>query len=269
MALRLSGRDRGQLVDPHGGVADLEAGLVRALRPDAFEEDPSRLVRAARYAARLGFRLEDATAASARSAAPALDPAVSRTAEELRRLLAERCAGDALALLRELGVPWVREGAGEAIARLDAARAHPAAPDLPAWALRLGVAVEPGAAARSALPGWARGVAAAVAAGPDVAERLATLEAPSAVDRLLRATPPAAAVSALALGENRVRAWWEGDRSRGSEVSGSDMMRAGVPPGPAVGHALEEVRAAVLDGRVGGFDEQLALALRVARRAAG
>ncbi len=39
-----------------------------------------------------------------------------------------------------------------------------------------------------------------------------------------------------------------------------------MPPGPAIGRALAEVRAAVLDGRVGGHDEQLALALRIARR---
>ena len=46
-------------------------------------------------------------------------------------------------------------------------------------------------------------------------------------------------------------------------------MREGVPPGPAIGRALAEVREAVLDGRVGdGHDEQLALALRIARERA-
>ncbi len=44
-------------------------------------------------------------------------------------------------------------------------------------------------------------------------------------------------------------------------------MAAGVAPGPAIGRALDEVRAALLDGRVGGPAEQLALALRVARGA--
>jgi hypothetical protein len=47
-------------------------------------------------------------------------------------------------------------------------------------------------------------------------------------------------------------------------VRGSDLVRAGVAPGPAIGRALAAVRAAVLDGAVGGPDEQLALALRVA-----
>ena len=51
---------------------------MRALRPDAFEEDPSRLVRAARYAARLGFLLSGDTAAAAREAAPGPRPGERR-----------------------------------------------------------------------------------------------------------------------------------------------------------------------------------------------
>ncbi len=57
MAVGLSGDHDGRFVDPHDGAADLEGRLVRALRDDAFDEDPSRVVRAARYAARLGFTL--------------------------------------------------------------------------------------------------------------------------------------------------------------------------------------------------------------------
>ena len=267
MALRLAGTERGELVDPHGGVGDLEAGVLRALRPGAFAEDPSRIVRAARYAARLDMTPADDTAAAAAAVAPGLDPSSARVAEELRRLLDEPSAAGALERLTDMGVDWVLSGAGPAMERIDAARAHPLGPDLPGWALRLGVAVAPGVVARAALPGWAKGVAAEVAGGPGVARRIAAADSPSAVDRLLRVTPPAAAVAALALGADRVRDWWEGDRSRGAEVSGADLMRAGVAPGPAIGRALEEVRAAVLDGRVGGREQQLELALRVARGA--
>jgi hypothetical protein len=48
-------------------------------------------------------------------------------------------------------------------------------------------------------------------------------------------------------------------------VRGADLVRAGVPPGPAIGRALAEVRAALLDGRAGGPEAQLEMALRVAR----
>ncbi len=92
MAVGLSGGRAGELTDPHGGVADLARGHVRLLRTGAFAEDPSRLVRAARYAARLGFALEAQTAAQARDTAPGLDTRSARVAEELRRLLGEPCA---------------------------------------------------------------------------------------------------------------------------------------------------------------------------------
>src|SRR5690606_36028072 len=89
MAVGLSGRRAGTLVDPHGGLADVRRRLIRAMRPDAFHEDPGRLGRAARYAARLGFALEAATEAAARAEAPRLDPGSARVGEELRRLLEE------------------------------------------------------------------------------------------------------------------------------------------------------------------------------------
>jgi tRNA nucleotidyltransferase (CCA-adding enzyme) len=269
VAQRLSGPGAGELVDPHGGVADAEAGIVRALRPDAFEEDPSRLVRAARYAARLGFLLDGETAAGAREAAPSLDPGSARVADELARLAEEPTAPSALALLGSLGVPWLsRPGGGslrERFTALDEALARPGAPDLPAWPLRLGEALDPETLARTAIPGWARALGAEGRAGADLAERLGPGVARSEVDRLLRAAPPATAVGALSRGAEAVAAWWDHWRDREPAVRGADLVRAGVPPGPAIGRALAEVRAALLDGLVGGPDEQLDLALRVAR----
>lgn len=50
----------GNIVDPFGGVADLEAGILRHVSP-AFSEDPVRVLRAARFAARFGFRIAPET----------------------------------------------------------------------------------------------------------------------------------------------------------------------------------------------------------------
>ena len=47
----------GALLDPHGGQADLAGRHLRFLHPRSLRDDPTRLVRAARYAARLGFAL--------------------------------------------------------------------------------------------------------------------------------------------------------------------------------------------------------------------
>ena len=50
-----------QILDPAGGLADLDAGVVRVLHERSFRDDPTRLLRAARYEQRLGFELEDQT----------------------------------------------------------------------------------------------------------------------------------------------------------------------------------------------------------------
>ena len=50
-----------QLIDPHGGWPDLQAGVIRALGRQTFAADPLRLLRAYRFQARFGFRLAAAT----------------------------------------------------------------------------------------------------------------------------------------------------------------------------------------------------------------
>ena len=52
--------ETGKLIDPFGGVKDLEAGILRHVS-DAFIEDPLRVLRVARFAARFGFRIADET----------------------------------------------------------------------------------------------------------------------------------------------------------------------------------------------------------------
>jgi tRNA nucleotidyltransferase/poly(A) polymerase len=63
MALSLNPGSRGLLMDPSNGVADIEAKLIRILHNYAFYEEPSRLIRAARYSARFHWPLEERTQA--------------------------------------------------------------------------------------------------------------------------------------------------------------------------------------------------------------
>ena len=63
MALSLNEGSRGLLLDPFNGVADLEAKVIRILQNYSFLEDPSRLIRATRFAARFHWPLEERTQA--------------------------------------------------------------------------------------------------------------------------------------------------------------------------------------------------------------
>ena len=61
MALSLNAGSMGLLMDPFNGVADIEAKLIRILNNYAFVEDPSRMIRAVRFAARFHWPLEERT----------------------------------------------------------------------------------------------------------------------------------------------------------------------------------------------------------------
>lgn len=93
----------GEAIDPFGGLADLERGVLRAVGARSFAEDPLRLLRAARLAADLHLRIDADTVALAHdSAARAAEPAGERQLAELRLLLGGADPLRGLELLDEL-----------------------------------------------------------------------------------------------------------------------------------------------------------------------
>ena len=98
---------RAAVIDYVGGLADLDAGVVRAIgrAEERFEEDRLRMLRGVRFAARFGFELEAGTAAAIRRLA-AKTTAVSRerVRDELTKMLTEGRARRAFELLDETGL---------------------------------------------------------------------------------------------------------------------------------------------------------------------
>ncbi|MCE2405036.1 MAG: HD domain-containing protein [Dehalococcoidia bacterium] len=94
-----------EAVDPHHGRRDLERGLVRAMGPKVFRDEPGRLLRAVRLAAVLGFRLEDGTESLVRAdAGLAADVPGERLRGELLAILALDGAKRHLEMLDGLGL---------------------------------------------------------------------------------------------------------------------------------------------------------------------
>ncbi len=113
----------GTLVDPHGGAADLRAGILRHVS-EAFAEDPVRILRVARFAARFGFAIAPETLALMRrmvqaGEADALVP--ERVWQELGRGLMEKSPSRMVMALRECGalarvLPELDEWYGQSVA---------------------------------------------------------------------------------------------------------------------------------------------------------
>ncbi len=105
MAASLSEEDFGEVLDTEGGQADLHEKKVRVLHDDSFSDDPTRMLRAVRYATRLGFHMDRHTKALLRRDLPLLDRvSSSRIHRELDRMLEEPTAPRVLAAADKSGV---------------------------------------------------------------------------------------------------------------------------------------------------------------------
>jgi poly(A) polymerase len=95
----------GELLDPHGGRADLAAGRLRMVAASALADDPLRALRAVRQSVELGLEIEPATAAEVSRRAPALERvAPERIFAELKRVLAAPAVRRGLELMDAHGL---------------------------------------------------------------------------------------------------------------------------------------------------------------------
>jgi tRNA nucleotidyltransferase (CCA-adding enzyme) len=289
LAAGLSGPRAGELLDPHDGRADLTSGTIRILHPDSFRDDPTRIFRAARYAARLGFALDEDTERRAREAAaggPVGELSGARIRAEVVALLGESAAtvatalplADNLGLLAAAGL-GLAPATEERIDRLDAVHAR-FAPRLPAWRLRLAlVASEAGEEAVPALVerlrlrrGDADAVRAAAGAPARLGARLAAAAAPSDVAELLDRLPvDAALLVAASEGPAAQAAELYLERLRGIrlEIDGTVLRdELGLAQSPRVGEVLAELLRRKRNGQLRDRGSELAAARELVARGA-
>ncbi len=247
MAVPLAGEL--ELLDPYDGAVDLERGLLRVLHDASFADDPTRALRAARYAARLDLALEAGTEEALR-AADLGTVSIDRIAAEWRRIAAEPSAVEAFGRLAE----WrLAEFDAEALSL--AARVDEVASGSP-WdqlALRTEALIESlGAAGLQAELDELTGF-----------EPASPSEGVEFASRWERR--PVVLLIARAAGAEWLDRWLsEWSRVRLS-ITGSELIERGVLAGPAMGRALQGTLARVLDGELGDDPaEQLEVALEIA-----
>ncbi len=221
----------GDVVDPEGGLSDLKRRRIRVLHPRSFEDDPTRLFRAARLAARFGFRLDPETDRLRLAAVRGRYPerlSRERLRAELLRILEEKNPLSALRLLRRWGLAQFLHP------RLD-------------WPEDLG-------RGRTALERL--GIVACRMGSRDGAELIRSLNLERsdsqalllALELLRRREVPRGALPPLAQEVLRIACGWSSKKLRPLLLKGEDLMRLGLRPGPAYSRLLAHAAAAQWKG---------------------
>lgn len=261
MALGLTGPRTDALLDPFDGVTDLKAGVIRVLHDLSFQDDATRLLRAARYAARFRFRLEPETRRLAdrdRGYLSTISPA--RIRNEFLRCYAEAEPTEALAAAARMKLP-------ESL--LDNLRFTPATiaawrrlhrrewdEGLLQWLLPIlrwdGAAIE-AYIDRFALTGNEARTARSL---PTVRATLARLarrdRRPSEIATHLDPLPPAAILAWLRIAPSSRRGmiaarYLDEFRAVRPQLSSAALKEMGVPEGPLFGTIVRALRSARLD----------------------
>ncbi|MCX7790430.1 MAG: CCA tRNA nucleotidyltransferase [Chloroflexaceae bacterium] len=271
----------GRLLDPFGGRADLVTGRLRLLHGESLRDDPTRMLRGVRLAARLALRPDPATAAQIQAALEA--GYLSLVSDE--RILTELCLSleeprpdetlrlaDAWGLTPQVvpGLAW-SEALAERCARLAVAPGNAPAGGPLVWAglLLYDLATEGLTAitARYPLPAEAADLLRQLPGLRAVAPLLTPGLPNSGIDRLLRPFS-VTAVTVLHYAEPAVAAttarYLRQLRTMRAPLNGNDLQRLGIAPGPLLGQTLEALRAAALDGEVNTREEAEAWVRRYA-----
>jgi tRNA nucleotidyltransferase (CCA-adding enzyme) len=259
-----------------GALEDLAERRLRVLHDGSFLDDPTRLLRLARYASRLRFEIEPHTLELVRAAVRGGALATisgPRIGAELRLLARESDPVAAFEMLHELELDAAIEP-GFGLTAPDLARRALAElpadgrPDLLVLAIATRGVQQPAELFdRLGSEAADRAVIVAAATGAEeLAGSLNAAQAPSQIAAAARNATAEQVALAAALGASTpARDWLDRLRHVRLEIDGRDLLSAGVPEGPAVGRGLQAALDAKLDGRIADRDGELQAALQGAR----
>ncbi len=289
MAVVLDPVSFGRLLDPFRGLEDLHRGLIRILHPRSFIDDPTRLFRAARYAARFGFQLEETTRRMAEGCVAGGFVAylgADRLRRELQLMLEDENPDRAVQHLKSLGVDRAifaagRSPAWENMHRLKNVRERAAflgmdiKGEVSVFLVSLGILSSGWPESQRQVlyrrlglsPGEVKRSESLALEGPELLRMLGQKEIKrSRLYRLLEGLPPEGVLYLAVMAPSevvlrRLSLFWSTLRFQELEIDGTDLLAAGCHPGPVLGEALKRAQWALLDGDAPDAAGQIRVAL--------
>jgi len=267
MAIVLNPGDYGELIDRYGGREDLEHKLIRVLHEKSFIDDATRIWRGLRYEQRLDFQLEPTTLKLLKRDIPMLDTiSGDRIRYELECMLKEARPEKVLRRTEALGVlsklsPTLK-GNGWLAEKFERAR-QISSPNPPPVGLYLAILVYPLTNEENErlisflrLP---KILAQTIRDTISLRAKLPSLAdpelAPSSIYRLIHGySPQAVTANALAsdspVAHQHIQLFLDKLRYVKPVLTGDDLQKIGIAPGPRMKEILQRLHSARLDGKV-------------------
>ncbi|MDE3133444.1 MAG: CCA tRNA nucleotidyltransferase [Acidobacteriota bacterium] len=271
LALGLGGSRTGELIAANGALSDLEQRQLAVLHDGSFSDDPTRLLRLARYCARLGFEpaphtRELADAAIAGDALATLSG--TRLGNELRLLATEPDSIAAFEAVAALGMPWALDP--DATRRALDVLPDDGRADRLVLASVFGTLHQPQLNSELDRLGFTATDRDAIAEGAtqasDLARRLAKTTSRSEIARTVGTAGIETVALAFSRGSPSQSLTWLHDlRHLKLDITGEDLIDNSIPEGPVIGEALARARDALYNGTAPDRDSQLKVALSAAR----
>ena len=271
MGISLSDSDWGNLVDPMNGLGDIMRKRIRVLHDASFIDDPTRLFRAVRYAVRLDFSIDSTTKSLIDDSLGKVDRlSGARLRNEFELMLGEPKRVEILHEAEDLGLlaaisPGLRIGSRSLEVMESGASTR--FEDLLALST-FGLTQDEAEQVAQRFDGpemWTK----TIRGNPELADLVAVLDRSdirrSEVAEILDSVPLQSIRAYIAAGpplprRDRMIEYIDKIRFERPEITGDDLIAAGIEEGPVIGQLIDIVRRARLDGQVKTKQEELDLA---------